>query len=137
MTRKSRVLGGIRRFCGIAIGRPQAGVPLSYLGPGGQPMGCSFELCRGLASAMKTGLGIEDVPANWLPVNPETRLAAIISGEVQLDRGAINPKLGRRKLADFSPTIVVNGTKLLAKADSGVAETPRDAVVLRAPRGFA
>ena len=120
LTKKSRILDGIRRNGGIVIGYRQAAVPFSYLGPDGVPIGYSIDLCREIVSAIRAALGSEDLPVRWLPVSPATRLTAIDSGEVELDCGVTTHTLSRRELAEFSPTTFVTGTQLLVKAGSGI-----------------
>jgi glutamate/aspartate transport system substrate-binding protein len=54
-------------------------------------------------------------------VTAETRMAAITSGQADLECGSTTSNLERRKVVAFSPVIFVSGTKLLVRKGSPVS----------------
>jgi glutamate/aspartate transport system substrate-binding protein len=66
-----------------------------------------------------TELG-KDVRVEHRPVTPENRFELLNSGEIDLECGSTTNNFERRKIAAFSPTMFVTGTKLLVRRGSGI-----------------
>lgn len=94
-------------------------MPFWYVSPRGEPVGYSIDLCKLLVEAIseQVGRGIE---IKWLLVTPESRIAAVTSGQADLECGSTTNNLERQKQVGFSPTIIVSGTKLLVKKGSPI-----------------
>src|ERR1700757_588332 len=107
----------------IAIGYRDASVPFSYLNavrdPGArQPIGYSIDICLAIVEDIRGELGDDTIQIRWLPVTPQTRIAMVVDGRVDLECGQTTNNAERRKEVAFSPIIFVSGTKLLVKRDS-------------------
>ena len=103
----------------ITIAYRASSIPFSYLSPRGEPIGYSIDLCKLLVEAIGDEVG-RRLAIKWQPVTPETRIAAIASGQSDLECGSTTSNLERRKVVAFSPTIFVSGTKLLVKKGSPI-----------------
>ena len=103
----------------ITIAYRASSIPFSYLSPRGEPIGYSIDLCKLLVEAIGDEVG-RTLAIKWQPVTPETRIAAIASGQSDLECGSTTSNLERRKVVAFSPTIFVSGTKLLVKKGSPI-----------------
>jgi glutamate/aspartate transport system substrate-binding protein len=103
----------------LTIGYRESSIPFSYLSAKGEPIGYSIELCRKLVEAIGEEVGRE-VAIKWMPVTSESRIDAVVSGEVDLECGSTTNNLERQKRVGFSPTIFVSGTKLLVRTGSSV-----------------
>ena len=103
----------------IAIGHRQASIPFSYMSPRGEPVGYSIDLCKLLVEAISEEVG-RTITIKWVLVTSETRIAAITSGQADLECGSTTSNLERQKLVSFSPTMFVTGTKLLVKKGSPI-----------------
>ena len=103
----------------IALGYRESSVPFSYLSAKGQPIGYSIELCGKLVEAIGEAVGRE-LEVKWVPVTPETRIDAIVSGRADLECGSTTSNLERQKQVAFSPTIFVAGTKLMVPKGSPI-----------------
>ena len=103
----------------VTIGYRESSIPFSYLSARGEPIGYSIELCRKLVEAISEAVGRE-VTIKWLPVTPESRIDAVVSGQVDLECGSTTNNLERQKRVGFSPTIFVSGTKLMVGKGSPV-----------------
>ena len=103
----------------IAIGHRLASIPFSYMSPRGEPVGYSIDLCKLLVEAIGEEVG-RTITIKWVPVTSETRIAAITSGQADLECGSTTSNLERQKLVAFSPTMFVTGTKLLVKKGSPI-----------------
>ena len=103
----------------VAIGYREASIPLSYLSARNEPIGYSIDLCRAIVDAMSTEVG-RDLVIRWVPVTSETRMNAVIGGQVDLECGSTTSNVERKKIVDFSPVIFVAGTKLMVKKGSPI-----------------
>ena len=113
------VLAKVRETGSITIGHRASSIPFSYLSARGEPIGYSIDLCKLLVDAIGEQVG-RTVAIKWQPVTSESRIPAVVSGQVDLECGSTTNNLERQKLVGFSPTFFVSGTKLLVKKGSPV-----------------
>ncbi len=116
----------------LLIGYRESALPFSFLNKGGQPVGLSLDLCRGVAADIARTLNSElvepDAPA-WqqgvrmvmVPVTAEARLPKVVSGELDLECGSTTATEQRAATVAFSPVFFLAGTKLMVPAGSTVA----------------
>jgi len=112
-------LAKVRASGTITIGHRESSIPFSYLSARGEPIGYSIDLCKLLVDAIGEEVG-RTIAIRWQPVTSESRIAAVTSGQVDLECGSTTSNLERQKLVSFSPTIFVSGTKLLVKKGSPI-----------------
>jgi ABC-type amino acid transport substrate-binding protein len=105
----------------LTLGYRQSSIPFSYLDKVGQPIGYSIDLCNAVAADVATELEGRPIAVKYRPVTPETRIAAVRRGEVDLECGSTTSNFERSKAVAFSPIFFVAGTKLLVARDSGIA----------------
>jgi len=115
----SGTLRKVRDSGTILLAHRQSSVPFSYLSPRGEPIGYSIDLCKLLVDAISEEVG-RTIAIKWVPVTSETRMAAITSGQADLECGSTTSNLERQKVVSFSPTMFVSGTKLLVKKGSAI-----------------
>jgi len=107
----------------ILIGYRESALPFSFLNKGGQPVGFSIDLCRGIAADVAQTLNrdlLEPGAPEWqqgvrmvlLPVAAEARLPKVIAGEVDLECGSTTATDQRAQSVAFSPVFFLAGTKL-------------------------
>lgn len=104
----------------LVVGHREASLPFSFLDKRGQPTGYSIDLCHEVVEAVAEELGVAQVAVAWRPVTPETRIAAVASGEVDLECGSTTSNAERQKQVAFSPIFFLAGTKLLVAQGSPV-----------------
>jgi ABC-type amino acid transport substrate-binding protein len=108
----------VRTTGAITIGFRDASIPFSYLGPGRRPIGYSIDLCLAIVEQIKTELGIDALAVKYLPVNPQTRIPAVVEGAIDLECGSTTNNTERQKQVAFSPIFFVSGTKVMVKRGS-------------------
>lgn len=113
-TMLSGTLAKVRASGTIAIGYREASVPFSYLNARREPIGYSIELCRALVTAIEDTVN-KSLTIQWVPVTSDSRIDAVVSGQVDLECGSTTSNLERQKRVAFSPTMFVSGTKVLVK----------------------
>jgi glutamate/aspartate transport system substrate-binding protein len=118
-TQLTGTLAKARETGSITIGHRESSIPFSYLSARGEPIGYSIDLCRLLVDAISEEVG-RTVAIQWKAVTSESRIPAVVSGQVDLECGSTTNNLERQKQVAFSPTIFVSGTKLLVKKGSPV-----------------
>ena len=107
-------LAKVRESGTIAIGHREASVPFSYLNARREPIGYSIELCRALVTAIEDTVN-KSLTIQWVPVTSDSRIDAVVSGQVDLECGSTTSNLERQKRVAFSPTMFVSGTKVLVR----------------------
>ncbi|HZT54906.1 MAG TPA: amino acid ABC transporter substrate-binding protein [Burkholderiaceae bacterium] len=118
-TQLTGTLAKVRETGSITIGHRESSIPFSYLSARGEPIGYSVDLCKLLVDAISEEVGRE-VAIKWKPVTSESRIPAVVSGQVDLECGSTTSNLERQKLVSFSPTMFVSGTKLMVKKGSPI-----------------
>jgi glutamate/aspartate transport system substrate-binding protein len=115
----SGTLKKIRDSGEIRIGYRENSPPFAFLDARRKPMGYSLDLCEIVVEEIAAELG-RDLRVVQRPVTPENRFDLVASGDVDLECGSTTNNVERRKIAAFSPTIFVTGTKLLVRRGSGI-----------------
>jgi glutamate/aspartate transport system substrate-binding protein len=104
----------------VTIGYREASFPLSYADQKGRPLGYSIDLCRAIIDEIAREIDRTDIRVEFAPVTPETRIAAVTSGKIDLECGSTTNNVERQKQVAFSPLIFVAGTKLMVRRASGI-----------------
>ncbi len=114
-------LKAIKETGAIRLGHRDSSVPFSFVGPDKRPAGYSVELCERVAQVIRRDLGLADLRLVWVPVTVETRIAAVVSGAIDLECGSTTNTLSRQREVDFSTMIFVDGSGLLVAAGTGIS----------------
>lgn len=112
-------LSKVRESGTIALGYRESSVPFSWLNARKEPIGYSIELCKALVSAIGDAVN-RTLTIQWVPVTPENRIDAVVSGRVDLECGSTTSNVERQKRVAFSPIIFVAGTKVMVKKGSPI-----------------
>jgi ABC-type amino acid transport substrate-binding protein len=112
-------LAKVRDTGTITIGHRESSIPFSYLSARGEPIGYSIDLCKLLVDAISEEVG-RTIAIKWQPVTSESRIPAVLSGQVDLECGSTTSNLERQKQVSFSPTFFVSGTKLMVRKGSSI-----------------
>jgi glutamate/aspartate transport system substrate-binding protein len=118
----SKLTGTLAKVNGsgtVTLGYREASFPFSYVGPGNQPMGYSIDLCQAIVDEIGREID-KPLKVAYVAVTPETRIAAVASGKVDLECGSTTNNVERQKQAAFSPIMFVTGTKLMVHRRSPI-----------------
>lgn len=113
-------LSRIRDTQTITIAHREASVPFSYLDANKKPIGYAVDLCLKLAEAVRRELKLPQLNIRYLPVNPTTRIPAIIEGKADLECGSTTNNAERRKQVAFTIPHFVAAARMVVRADSGI-----------------
>jgi ABC-type amino acid transport substrate-binding protein len=103
----------------LRIGHRENSPPFAFLDAKGKPIGYALDLCEVVVEEIVAELG-KDLRVDHRPVTPENRFDLLNAGAIDLECGSTTSNFERRKLAAFSPTMFVTGTKLLVRRGSGI-----------------
>ena len=103
----------------LLIGHRENSPPFAFLDKRGRPIGYALDLCAVVVEEIVAELR-KDIRVEYRPVTPENRFDLLNSGAIDLECGSTTNNFERRKIAAFSPTMFVTGTKLLVRRDSGI-----------------
>ena len=103
----------------VLIGYRENSPPFAFLDADKKPIGYSLDLCEVVVEEIAAELG-KDVKTQYRPVTPENRFDLVNSGAIDLECGSTTNNMERRKIAAFSPTMFVTGTKVLVRRGSGI-----------------
>jgi len=104
----------------VVIGYRESSIPFSYLNSRGEPIGYSIDLGRAIVDGISNELDGQTLKIRFVPVTPESRISAVVNGEIDLECGSTTNNAQRQKQVAFSPVMFVVGTKLLVKRDSNI-----------------
>jgi ABC-type amino acid transport substrate-binding protein len=114
-------LAKVRESGTVRIGYRESSVPFSYLSARNEPIGYSIELCKALVMAIAEAVNREELAIRWVAVTSESRIDAVVGGQVDLECGSTTINVERQQRVSFSPTIFVAGTRLLVRQGSRVS----------------
>jgi glutamate/aspartate transport system substrate-binding protein len=103
----------------LRLGHRENSPPFAFLDPKGKPVGYALDLCAVVVEEVVAELR-KDIRVEYRAVTPENRFDLLNSGAIDLECGSTTNNFERRKVAAFSPTMFVTGTKLLVRRSSGI-----------------
>ena len=103
----------------LRIGHRENSPPFAFLDAKGKPVGYALDLCAAVVEEVIEELR-KDIRVEYRAVTPENRFDLLNSGAIDLECGSTTNNFERRKVAAFSPTMFVTGTKLLVRRSSGI-----------------
>ena len=116
-------LAKIKRTGAMTIGFRESSPPFSFLaGNDPKPQGYSIDLCLRIVDGIKKELALPQLDVKWVKVTPETRIASVANGTVDIECGSTTNNLARQQQVDFSYSFYVTGGRLLASKASGIKE---------------
>ncbi len=113
-------LARIRSTQKIVIAHRESSVPFSYLDANKKPIGYTIDLCLKIADAIKRDLKLPHLDVVFLPVNPSTRIPAILEGKADLECGSTTNNVERRKQVAFTVPHFIAAARMVVRADSGI-----------------
>jgi glutamate/aspartate transport system substrate-binding protein len=83
-------------------------------------VGYSIDLCLAIVDEVAAELEGRDFRVDYKPVTAESRIPALVAGDIDLECGSTTNNAERQKQVAFSPVIFVAGTKLLVRRGSRI-----------------
>jgi glutamate/aspartate transport system substrate-binding protein len=124
LAQESETLKKIKETNTISLGHRESSVPFSYYDEKQQVVGYSHDFQLKVVEAVKKALNLPNLQVKYTPVTSQNRIPLIQNGSVDIECGSTTNNLERQKQVDFTTTIFIIGTRLLAKKDSGIKDFP-------------
>src|SRR5262245_43587656 len=105
----------------VRLGYREASPPFSFLDASNRPIGYSLELCEAIVEDLGAEVDEPSLRIEYVKVTPETRIAAVLDGKIDLECGSTTANSERRRQVAFSPLIYVAGTKLMVPRSARVS----------------
>ena len=115
---QSGTLERIRKQGAITMGYLDGAAPFSFRDANGKPQGYSVELCRAIASGIRSQLGLDRLETKWVALTIQNRLDAVKNGRVDIECSTTTWTLGRQADVDFSLITFVDGGSILTRVES-------------------
>lgn len=106
----------------ISLGFHESTPPFTYSIGDGKPLGYSYDISLKIAEAIKRELNLPKLQIKAVPVTTQNRFAMVQNGTADIMCGATTHTTDRQKMASFSNTIFVAGSRLMTRKDSGVKD---------------
>ena len=100
----------------MRIGYDKDSEPMSFVDKDGSPAGYSVDLCRRIASAVKTELKRDDLKVTFVAVDFDGDFKAMVKGDIDLECGSTTITLDRYKVIDFSVMTFVTGGSFVSRS---------------------
>ncbi|MEI4234914.1 amino acid ABC transporter substrate-binding protein [Roseovarius sp. D22-M7] len=113
-------LAAIAERGSIVLGHRESSVPFAYLDENQAPIGYSIDLCMKVVEAVEETLGT-DLEVRFVPVTPQTRIALMANGTIDLECGSTTNNLTRQEQVEYLPVTFITGTQILTRVDSGIS----------------
>jgi len=104
----------------ITVGHRIDSIPFSFVGQDKQPTGYTIDLCKRIVASIQRDLKLPDINVKWVPVTAESRIPAVVKGEVDLECGTTTATLSRMEQVDFSNLVFVDGASLITRTETGI-----------------
>ncbi|MDR1163033.1 MAG: amino acid ABC transporter substrate-binding protein [Candidatus Accumulibacter sp.] len=114
-------LGKIKQSGSITLGHRSYSSPFSFVGTTGRPLGYAKDLCDGVVREMKEKLKIPDLSVKYHPVTPESRIALVRNGTVDMECGSTSVSFARVEMVSFSTPYFVTDIRMLSRVDSKIS----------------
>jgi len=101
----------------ITLGHRSESVPFSFIDTKREPAGYSVDICQRVVASLQQQLKLAELRIKWVPVTAESRIPAVVKGEIDLECGTTTATLSRQNTVDFSNLIFVDGGGILVRID--------------------
>ena len=114
-------LARISRDRRILVGHRESSAPFSYYDKAhNKVVGYSQDYSNLIVAAIKKELKQPDLEVKLVPITSQNRIPLLRDGAYDFECGSTTNTLERRKQVDFSNTLFIVNTRLLAGRDSGI-----------------
>jgi len=110
----------IERTGEFLIGYRADSSPLSYENAAGEPSGYSVDICRRIAAGINAHFDKKTIETKFVRITSDTRLSAVIDGDVDIECGSTTITLARQEQVDFSLPTFVTGGSVLSLTATGI-----------------
>lgn len=112
----------IQQTKALTVGFRENAAPFAYLDQSRKPAGYSIEICSQIAQDVGKKLKIDRLEVKYVPVTPQTRIALIANGTIDIECGTTVNSLARQQQVDFTYPVALAEGKMLVRKSSTIHE---------------
>lgn len=106
----------------IVVGFREASIPFSYYNDAKQPIGYSVDFTNLVLERIRKDLNAPDLKVRWVPITSQNRISLLQNGTIDFECNTTTHNASREQQVDFSNSLFIIGTRLLARKDSGIKD---------------
>lgn len=106
----------------LVVGYRESSIPFSYYDEQQHPIGYSMDYTNLIIERIKQDLNLPDLKVRLLPITSQNRISLLQNGTFDFECTTTTHNESRAKQVDFTNSIFKVGTRLLAKANSGIKD---------------
>lgn len=106
----------------VVVGYREASIPFSYYDDHKEPIGYSVDFTNLVLDRIKQELNLPTLNVRRLPITSQNRISLLQNGTIDFECNTTTHNESREKQVDFSNSIFIIGTRLLAHKDSGIKD---------------
>lgn len=106
----------------LVVGYRESSIPFSYYDEQQHPIGYSMDYTNLIIERIKQDQNLPDLKVRLLPITSQNRISLLQNGTFDFECTTTTHNESRAKQVDFTNSIFKVGTRLLAKANSGIKD---------------
>ncbi|CAM5784883.1 MAG: glutamate/aspartate ABC transporter substrate-binding protein [Burkholderiales bacterium] len=106
----------------VVVGFREASIPFSYYNDAKQPIGYSIDFANLVLERIRQQVNAPDLKVRWLPITSQNRISLLQNGTIDFECTTTTHNASRAQQVDFSNSLFIIGTRLMAKKDSGIKD---------------
>jgi len=106
----------------VVVGYREASIPFSYYDDAKHPIGYSIDYTNLILDHLRDALQLPHLKVRMLPITSQNRISLLQNGTIDFECTTTTHNESREKQVDFTNSLFIIGTRLLAKTDSGIKD---------------
>ncbi len=106
----------------VVVGFREASIPFSYYNDAKEPIGYSIDFANLVLERIRKQVNAPDLKVRWLPITSQNRISLLQNGTIDFECTTTTHNASREQQVDFSNSLFLIGTRLMAKKDSGIKD---------------
>ncbi len=103
----------------FVVGVRDGAIPFGFISKENEHVGFSVDMAREFHKALEKKLG-KPLKLTFKTTNPKTRIPLVANGTIDIECGSTTHTVDREETVDFTLTVFLTGTQILAKKGSGI-----------------
>lgn len=106
----------------VVVGFRDASIPFSYYDAEQKPIGYSIEFSNLVLERIRKQLGVPDLNVRFIPITSQNRISLLQNGTIDFECTTTTNNEQRAQQVDFTNSIFLISTRLMARKDAGIAD---------------
>lgn len=108
----------------VVVGFRDASIPFSYYDADQKPIGYSIDFTNLILDRIKKQLSVPDLSVRFIPITSQNRISLLQNGTIDFECTTTTNNEQRAQQVDFTNSIFLISTRLMARKDAGIKDFP-------------